>query len=153
MFSVFWSSPIALALAAAFCYGISSPIMKVGMMQGGVSSNAMLFAYGVGALMISLIWWKFGGASIASGTNGGIAAMAVVGLLLGIAFVGLARALALPTSSITVVMTLVATYPILSSAIEILFMDTKVRPVQALIGCILVIAGGVVVATSTSSSE
>ncbi len=153
MFSAFWSSPIALALTAALCYGVGSPIMKVGMVHGGVSPNAMLFAYGVGALVVSLAWWKIGDASITIGTNGGVVAMATVGLLLGIAFVGVTRAFSLPTGSVTVVMTLVAAYPVLSSVLEIFFMDAKVRPVQALAGCVLVIAGGVLVATSTSTSE
>lgn len=153
MFSAFWSSPIALALTAALCYGIASPIMKVGMVHGGISPNAMLFAYGVGALVVSIAWWKIGDAPIIIGTNGGVTAMAAVGLLLAIAFVGVIRAFSLPTGSVTVVMTLVAAYPILSSTLEILFMDAKVRPVQAFAGCVLVIAGGVLVATSTQANE
>jgi drug/metabolite transporter (DMT)-like permease len=154
MFSTFWSSPVALAIVAALCYGIGSPIMKIGMEHGGVSSNAMLFAYGIGALVVSFIWWKVGDGPIEIGTNAvGVMSMIAVGLLLGIAFVGVTRAFALPTGSVTMVMTLVAAYPVLSSAIEIVFMDAKVRPVQALAGCVLVIVGGILVATSTTSGE
>jgi len=151
MFSSIWSSPIALALVAAFCYGIGSPVMKIGI-QHGATPNAMLLAYGIGTLATSFIWCRFFGGSIAVGNFGiGITTLIAVGLLAGIAFVGISVAYALPNGSVTIVTTITATYPILSSAIEIFFMDAKVRPIQALTGCILVIVGGILVATSLSS--
>ncbi len=146
-----WYSPIALALVAAFCYGIGGPIMKVGM-QHGVTPNAMLLVYGIGTLTVSFIWQRTGGGVIQIGAGVlGVSTMAVVGLVSALAFVAITRAFALPTGSVTVVMSIVAVYPVFSSIIEMLLMNAKVRPIQALAGCVMVVIGGVLVATSTSS--
>ena len=154
MLNTIWSSPIILALIAALCYGISSPVMKIGMVYGGASPNAMLVAYGLGALLIGVLWWKIGSESISIGTNSiGILALIAVGLLLGTAFVSIIRAFTLPMGSVTLVMTLVAAYPVLSSAIEIFFMNARIRPAQALLGCVLVIAGGITVSASVLPNE
>jgi len=138
-----------LALTASICYGIMSPTMKIAM-QNGATPNAMLLVYGIGALITSLIWWKSGVGLITTSISGvGIITMAVVAVCTGIAFVSITTAFALPNSSVTVVMSIVATYPVLSAAIEIIFMDAKLNPVQAFVGCVLVVVGGVLVATST----
>jgi uncharacterized membrane protein len=146
----FWSSPVLLALGVALLYGTGTPIMKAGMVFGGVTPNGMLIAYGVGAVVVGVAWNISAGAEVSFGTTRGIVSAVAVGLMLGIAFVFMTRAFSLPTGAVTVVATLVATYPVLASVIEIVFMDAKIRPVQALLGCILVVAGGVLVSTSTS---
>lgn len=150
MLTSVWNSPIILGLLAALFYGFGSPIMKIGLAHGGVSPTAMMLAYGAGSIIIACFWWKFGEIPITTGNGLGITTMIAVGLLFGAAFVAVIRAFSLPMSSITIVITLTAAYPIIVSIIEVTFMEAKVRPVQALVGCVLVVAGVVLVATSTT---
>ena len=140
MWEKFLSNPILLALVAATCYGIGSPIMKIAG-QNGASANGILFMYGVGALIFSLGTAR--ASPIVYGSNYGLIFSLLVGFMMAVAFRCLGQAFSLKTGYITVVGGLVATYPMLASLIEIFLMgQAKHFNIGLAIGGVSMIIGG-----------
>lgn len=141
-----WSSAIYVAFLAAICYGLSSPMAKVSMVYNGVSPSGMLLAYGLCGTVMSLIWNSSGvPISFGSSYRGFVFAL-VAGLLSSTAYLSMNRGITL--GSITLVLSIVTAAPLISSCIEIFFMQTQMKWQQALCGIALVVVGVVLVATS-----
>lgn len=140
--SLLWVSPVLLASIAAFLYGSAMPVSKIAMM-GGVSPTGMLLCYGITSVIGSLLWWRFGGVPIAYGTGyKGLALALFNAAVMSFTFVLFYRAMSIP-GPLSVVMTVVAVAPVISTLHEVLFMGTQIRPSYALLAAVLVVAGGV----------
>jgi len=149
MFGYFWGSSVMLAAVAAIFYAISAPLLKYGTTcEGAGTPSAMLMSYAVFGLVFAIIWGKIEmPISIGSGWRASVSVV-VAGILLAAAFVCGSRAYAVPNASITIVATLVGSFPFLASLFEIIFMHAKVRPLMALVGCTLTIAGVIITTCS-----
>jgi len=147
----FLTSPIALAVAASMLYGIGSPFIRVAG-QLGVSPNGLLFMAGAGYLTASLLFAPF--APIRFATSIGFWTAATYGLLFGIGFRFQALAMTLPSGLATIVLGIIAAFPLISMGIELGFMNQahRVHLPLAIGGTVLIITGAICVSNSIKGS-
>ncbi|VAW11764.1 hypothetical protein MNBD_BACTEROID05-44 [hydrothermal vent metagenome] len=141
-----FSSPVVLSLMTAMLYGVGAPMMKI-TGQSGVSSSAATFSYGVALITLAFLWPSN---SIVFASSKALALGALTGIILAFGFAFALHALAQPTGYVTLVVALVAFYPLVSVGIEMGFMDVQVQSKLGMVsGVILIVAGGFIVAISS----
>lgn len=140
-----FKNSIALALTTAALYGIAGPLMSAAI-KNGASHISVIFAYGAACTLLMLVVNPTAIPSVGSGYN--LLLVMLVGLMLAVAFWLLGVAFSLPNASPTILMSVVATYPLLTAIIEVTFKLSKVNAWQMGIGAAIIVLGIVVVATS-----
>lgn len=141
------NSPVALALIAALCYGFGGPIMKAAG-QAGAAPSGLAFMYALGAAIV-VVNWGGGQTTLFASPKSAFLAL-VMGLMLGVAFRCIAHAFTLPTGHLSIVLILVASYPLISSACGLIFFgeaDKIILP-RLILGSLLVVGGVFLVSTS-----
>lgn len=139
---------IVYSAAAALCYGLGSPFWKVAV-NHGASTTGIALAYG---LTGAAICW-FNGETTLFGSVKGFGYAMTVGMFFGIALYSVGRAFSTPTGYVSLIAIIVASYPLVSTAISLVFLGEadKFRLVPLLIGTMLIVAGLVLVTTSMKS--
>ena len=136
------NSPILLALLAAIFYGIGGPWMNWNI-ASGASGSAVMFSYGLACVVLAL-WWP--GNPITFGGVGMTISTLALGISFAVAFLFILQAFSLQTASITLILVLVASYPLLSTFIEVVFIKTPMKSVPLTVcGAILVISGVILI--------
>lgn len=129
---------ILYALIAAICYGLGSPFFKMAS-NNGASGAGVSLMYGIAATLLCY----FGGQTTFFGTGKGFAFASMTGLAFGIALFMVSKAVAMPTGYVSLIGVIVAAYPLISTAIGLVFLSEadKFKLTPLLIGSALVVAG------------
>ena len=140
------NSPIILAIIAAICYGLGGPLMKMAN-QAGATPSGLGLMYAIGAAIACL---NPKGQTVLFTNSRAILPSMMLGLLFGLAFRALARAITLPTGQMSIVLVIASTYPLLSSAIGLSFFGEASRVIlpKLAIGSLLIVGGVILVGTS-----
>lgn len=140
------SSPVLLALLAASMYGLGGPVMKMAG-NAGATPNGLALGYALGALLVLSNW---SGPTTLFTSPYAAALAALWGLMMGIAMRAVGQAFALPTGYISLVVTITAAYPLISTACGLIFFDEAARVVlgRMIIGSMMVVGGVYLVGTS-----
>lgn len=140
---------ILIALIASLGYGIASPIAKVAFNKG-MHPDGFALSYAIG-LLAFVVYTSFQkGFGILYPTPSVFIWGLLAGILCAVGFKATSVALAIPTSLVAVVMVIVATYPVISSAISLPLLKEAGQVIlpKLLVGTALVIGGGYLVSTS-----
>jgi len=140
---------VIYALIASLSYGIATPIVKIAFNKG-MHPDGYALSYAIGLLIFVVATSTQQGFSVLFPSQSVFWIGIVAGMLCAVGFKTMATALAIPTSLIAIVTILVATYPIISSAISLTWMKeaSQVQLTKLIIGTIMVISGGLLVTTS-----
>lgn len=142
------NNPIILALLTSIFFGIAGPVAKLASNKG-MHSDGFAFAYASGLFVFVAItsFQKGVGALFPTGS---LYLGILAGMCCAIGFKFNAMAFSIPGSLVSVVVVLVATYPLISTAISLPLLGEASRVVvpKIVIGSLMAIGGAYLVATS-----
>jgi len=140
---------IIFSVIAALGYGLCGPVAKIALNKG-MHANGFVFIYGLALMVISLPTVTNGGFQTLFPNSSALWFGVASGILCAIGLKFQAEAFAIPTSLVSVVTIIAATYPLISSAISLPFLGEaeKVIIPRLLMGASLILAGGYLTATS-----
>lgn len=149
--NILGQSPLLLATVAALFYGLGGPVMKLACNHGATPCGISLM-YGGAAVVLSLNYW---GSTVLFSTPKGLWYSALTGILFGIALVALTKAATLPTGYISVIAVVVATYPLISNLIGLLFLGEAAHTnvSRLIVGACVVVLGLYLVGTSSQNTH
>lgn len=149
-----FSNPLFYGIAACLAYGAAVPVMKKAT-SVGLSGNALLFFYGIGALLVFTVNVIRGQAVMYGGFTGVVWGL-VMGLLFGAAFNLFLTGIGLLNGGlITGIVALTALYPLVGAGLEIGFMEIPQGINLKLIipGVVLAVVGAIMVSAGMGSGQ
>ncbi len=140
---------ILIALIASLSFGLASPVSKIGFNKG-MHPDGLALSYAIG-LMVFVIYTIYQKVfEVLYPTPSVFVWGLAAGILCAIGFKATAVALAAPAALVAVVIVIVATNPVVASAISLPLLNeaSQVIMPKLIIGTAFVISGGYLVSTS-----
>ncbi len=137
------SNPIILSIISALAYGISVPIAKIAF-QKGASDNGWVIVYGLSMILLALFSSNVSFKSLFPENISVALLIILAGFICAIGLKTNIMALAVPTSSVSIVVGICASYPAVSALIEMAFMKNNLSTIKVILGLFMIISGDII---------